>query len=511
MDGDAKGGLSRRDALRVMAAGTVLGAGGLGTARGLAGGTGPAVDATSASSRPPASPRRAGEILVRGGRVVNADGAVDADVRIVDGVIAEVGPGLAPGAGARVLDAAGRLVLPGGIDPHTHLQPSFVDDFTTGSMAALAGGVTTVGTFAYAREGETLVEAVDRLAEVAARDAIADVILHASAWPPTGDTVAQVAALAARGQPTFKVFMSRADFGAHVATVVALLRAARDAGVLVMIHCEDGALLAAEVARLQAEGRTGLEHYGESRPVVAEVAATQQAAALCELTGASLHVVHLSSARALDVCRDARARGLPFHVETRPLYLHLTDGRMRGPDAPLFVGQPPLRPASDVEALWGGLADGSIDVLATDHAPWRREQKLDPALSVARVRPGVSNLQFMLPMYFSEGVGKRGLTLERFVATTSTNAARIFGLWPRKGAIRPDSDGDVVVWDPVLRRTVRGEDDLSASDYTPFEGWEVTGWPTVVVRRGEVVVEGGRVVGRPGSGRLVGRSPVGAR
>lgn len=487
-----------------MAAGALAGAAGLASASELVG-----APASATAPGPWARRPGAGELLVRGGRVVNAGGATDADVRIVDRVVTEVAPGLAPGAGARVLDAEGLLVLPGGIDPHTHLQPAFVDDFATGSMAALAGGVTTVGTFAYLREGETCVQAVDRLAEIAAREAIADVILHASAWPPTPELAAEMPALAARGQPTFKIFMSRADFGAHVATVVALLRAARDAGVLVMIHCEDGAILAAEVARLQAEGRTGLEHYGGSRPVVAEVTATQQAAALCELTGASMHVVHLSSARALDVCRDARARGLPFHVETRPLYLHLTDERMAGPDAPLFVGQPPLRPAADVEALWEGLADGSIDILATDHAPWRREQKLDPALSVARVRPGVSNLQFMLPMYFSEGVGKRGLPLERFVATTSTNAARIFGLWPRKGVIRPGADGDLVVWDPRLRRAVRGEDDLSASDYTPFEGWDVTGWPTVVVRRGEVVVEGGRVTGRPGSGLLVERSPVG--
>jgi dihydropyrimidinase len=440
---------------------------------------------------------------------VNADGVAAADVRIVDGVVTEVGAGLLPGAGARVVEAAGHLVMPGGIDPHTHLQPSFVDDLTSGSMAALAGGVTTVGTFAYLREGETCVQAVDRLADIAAREAIADVILHASVWPPTPDIAAQMSALVERGQPSFKIFMTRADFGAHLGEVITLLRAAREAGVLVMIHCEDGAMLAAEVSRLQAEGRTSLEHYGESRPILAEVAATAQATALCELTGASMYAVHLSSGRALDVCRAARARGLPFHVESRPLYLHLTDERMSGPDAPLHVGQPPLRPRADLEALWEGMLDGSIDVLATDHAPWTREQKLDPALSVARVRPGVSNLQFMLPMFFSEGVGKRGMSLERFVATTSTNAARLFGLFPRKGAIRPGSDADVVVWDPRRQVTLREEDDLSNSDYSVFDGWEVTGFPVLVIRRGEVVVEGGRVLGSAGSGQVVRRSGVG--
>jgi dihydropyrimidinase len=446
-----------------------------------------------------------GEILIRGGRVVNADGARAADVRIVDGVITEVAPGLAPGAGARVIDATARLVIPGGIDPHTHLQPGFVDDFTTGSRAALAGGITTVGTFAYARDGETCVQAIDRLEAQVRTDAIADVILHASAWPPPVDAPAQLAALAARGQPSFKVFMTRADFGAHRAEVIALLEAARDAGILVMVHCEDGAVLAAAVRRLRSQERTSLAFYGESRPVVAEVAAAGSAAALCEFTGARMYAVHVSSARALDTFTRARAAGLPFHVETRPLYLHLDADTTTGEAAVLAVGQPPLRSRADSDALWAGLADGRIDVLATDHAPWMRAQKLDPALSVARVRPGVSNLQFMLPMYFSEGVGKRGLSLERFVETTSTGAARIFGLYPRKGVIRPGSDGDIVVWNPSRTATIRGADDLSNADYSVFDGWQVTGWPAVVVRRGEVVVEDGRVVGSPGTGILARR------
>ena len=490
--------MTRRDAVRTLAAGSL----GLATA-GL---TPTSLDGLVAPRRP-GSPAlaAAGETLVRGGRVVNADGIVAADVRIVDGTISEVAPGLVPGAGARVVDAAGKLVLPGGIDPHTHLQPSFVDDFASGSRAALMGGVTTVGTFAYMREGESCVAAVDRLDEQVRTDAIADVILHASVWPPTAEVAAQMGALAARGQPSFKIFMTRADFSAHTEEVIGLLEAAREAGVLVMIHCEDGALLAAAVRRLRAAGRTSLDFYAESRPVVAEVAASEAATALCEFTGARMHAVHVSSARALDVFAEAKAMGLPFTVETRPLYLHLNQENTTGQAGVLALGQPPLRSAADTEALWAGLADGRVDILATDHAPWRREQKLDPELSVARVRPGVSNLQVMLPMYFSEGVGRRGLSLERFVETTSTSAARIFGLYPRKGVIRPGADGDVVVWDPTKTDTVRGADDLSNSDYSVFEGWSVTGWPTVVIRRGEVVVEGGRVVGAPGSGMLARR------
>jgi dihydropyrimidinase len=328
------------------------------------------------------------------------------DVRIIDQTIAEVGARLSPGADARLIDARNKLVLPGGIDPHTHLQPAFIDDLTSGSMAALAGGITTVGTFAGTRQGESILDALERLAGVVRAEAIADVILHATTWPPTPELRALIPALAQRGQPSFKVYMTRADFGAHIAEFIRLLEAARDAGVVTLIHCEDGALLSAAARRLEAAGRTALTNYGESRPIVAEVAATHQAAALCESTGAPMYVVHLSSARALDACRAARQRGAPLYVETRPLYLHLTSDRMRGADAALFVGQPPLREREDAEALWRGLIDGSIDVLATDHAPWTRAQKLDSTLTITRLRPGVSNLQVMLPMYYSEGVGK---------------------------------------------------------------------------------------------------------
>jgi dihydropyrimidinase len=483
--------LSRRDAVRVMAAAGV-------------------VSATDSGHQLRALFERAGrvavgETLIRGGRVVNADGVATADVRVVDATIAEVGRNLRAGAGARVIDATGHLVMPGGIDPHTHLHPSFADDLTSGSMAALAGGITTIGTFATPRQGETPLDALTRMEATIHAEAVADVFLHASVWPPTADLVAALPQLVARGQPSIKFYMVRTDFGAQLDTVIRVLEAAREAGVLTMVHCEDGALLAAAVRRLTAAGRTSLEHYAASRPEVAEVAATRQAAGLCESTGAPMYVVHLSCARALEACREARAAGLPFHVETRPLFIHLTEERLRGPDGPLFVGQPPLRTRTDVEAMWRGLGDGSIDVLATDHAPWTRAQKLDPALSIARVRPGASDLQFMLPMYFSEGVGKRRLPLPRFVETTSTNAARLFGLFPAKGVIRAGSDADIAIWDPRRRATVRAADDLSKSDYSPYEGWDVTGWPVVVMRRGEVVCEAGRVSGTPGSGHLVRR------
>ena len=318
-----------------------------------------------------------GAILVRGGRVVNADGSRVADVRVVGDVIAEIGPELTAGSSATIIDAAGKLVIPGGIDPHTHLQGSFVDDLTTGTAAAVAGGITTVGTFAYPREGENPIEAMERWLGEVSSSAIGDVFFHGSMWPPSAESASMMRELAALGQPSHKVFMTRQDFGAHLSAFIELLEAARDAGVVTLMHCEDAAMLQATLRRLRAEGRTSLRHYAESRPEIAEVAATAQAVALCELTRAPMHLVHLSSRRALDAARNPETAGLPLSIETRPLYLYFTEQWLAGEDGPLY-------------------------------APWTRAQKMDPELDVGHLRPGVSDLRFMLPVLFSDGVRKDG-------------------------------------------------------------------------------------------------------
>jgi dihydropyrimidinase len=223
-----------------------------------------------------------------------------------------------------------------------------------------------------------------------------------------------------------------------------------------------------------------------------------------------MHLVHLSCERALDAARNPDTVGLPLTIETRPLYLYFTDAALLGADGPLYVGQPPLRPSSDLQAMWRGLADGRITFLATDHAPWTREQKMAPELDVERLRPGVSDLRFMLPVLYSEGVRKGRISEERFVEVVSTGAARTFGLYPERGVVREGSLADLVVFDPELERTASADDDPSRSDYTPFEGWTVTGWPVITIRRGEVVYEDGRVTGQPGSGRPAERRPRGA-
>ena len=446
------------------------------------------------------------ETIVRGGEVFTAGGLRTADVRVVGGAIAEIGTGLAArDADTREIDAGGRLVLPGGIDPHVHLGGVRMDDYTSGSAAALAGGITTISNFGGVGAGEAPAATVERAAaEIEARS-IADVIFHPIVSDPATATVETLAALADTGQTTIKVFMVRPTFDAAAPGFVSTMHAARDTGVLMMMHCEDAAIVQTTAERMAAEGRGGLEHFADARPVAAEVAATQRAVAMAEATGAAIYIVHLSSEGALRVAEAAQARGLPVYVETRPIYLHLTRERFDGPTPGLYIGQPPLRERSDLDALWDGIARGAVHVVATDHVAYTREQKLDPAQNVVQHRAGMSNLQVMLPMIYSEGVRDGRISLERFVEVTSANPAKLFGLYPRKGTIAVGSDADLVLWDPDETRTIRDEDMFSGSGYSVHAGRVVTGWPTLTMRRGEIVYRDGEVLGEPGSGELVRR------
>jgi dihydropyrimidinase len=458
------------------------------------------------------------DLVIRGATVVTPGHAEAADIGIAGGRIAQIGGTM---AGTQELVAVGLLAIPGGIDAHTHLMHqgrsdrfeflTWVDDFWSGSRAAIAGGVTTIGnmTFPVPDDGgteESPGAAVAREMAGAAPEAAVDWFLHPVLVDPATLAEGEVAALAGGGHASIKIFLSDPDVGADEPALLAAASAAQAAGAVTLLHCEDGALLRQSGAKLMAEGRGAVANFPEARPVAAEVAAVEAAIGIARRTGARVYIVHLSSAAALDRCRRARAAGLPVYVETRPLYLHLTSERFAEPDAGKYVGAPPLREASDREALWAGLAAGDVDTVCSDHAPWTLEAKLDPALNAVTARQGVADLETLMPMLYSEGVLAGRISLDQFVDLTSANAARIFGLYPRKGALAAGSDADIALWDLGHRRTIDGARMQSLAGYSVYDGWQVQGWPKFVLRRGHLVLADGEIAARPGTGEWLPRT-----
>jgi dihydropyrimidinase len=457
------------------------------------------------------------DLVIRGATVVTPGHREAADIGIANGRIAQLGGAM---TGAEELAADGLLAIPGGVDAHTHLVhrglsdraefPVWVDDFWSGSRAAIAGGITTIGNMTNpvpdeTGAAETPGAAIAREMAGAAGEAAVDWFLHPILLHPAALPEGEIAALAESGHASVKMFLSDPDLAADETALLAAASAAQAAGSVLLLHCEDGAMLRQAGQTLIAEGRGAIANFPDARPVAAEVAGVDQAIGIARRTGVRVYIVHLSSAAALDRCRRARKAGLPVYIETRPLYLHLTSERFGEPDGAKYVGAPPLREASDREALWAGLAAGDVDTLCSDHAPWTLEAKLDPALDVVTARQGVADLETLMPMLYSEGVAAGRISLDQFVALTSANAARIFGLYPRKGTIAVGSDADIALWDPGHRRTIDGARMQSLSGYSVYDGWQVQGWPRFVVRRGQVVLSDGQITARPGDGQWLRR------
>lgn len=458
------------------------------------------------------------ELIVRGGTIVTPGRHEIADVGIQNGLIAQLGGSM---TGQAELDATGLLVLPGGIDGHVHLvckdlsdqlghpDPFWVDDFWTGSLAAIVGGITTVGNMTFAFPDESMSGAITREMAGAQAEAAVDWFLHPVLTGLGPDIPAEVSTLADGGHTSIKVFLSDPKFPADAPGMEDAFAAAARAGSLTLVHCEDAAILERTGSDLIQSGRGAMTHFPDARPVSAEVLAIDQAIELSRRTGAPIYVVHLSSAAALDRCRQARAAGLSVYVETRPLYLHLTRERFEEADAAKYVGAPPLREQSDRDALWRGLAAGHVDAVCSDHAPWTLEAKLDPELNVVTARQGVADLETLMPMLYSEGVVTGRISLDRFVELTSGNAARLFGIYPRKGVIAVGSDADLALWDPLERRTIDGASMQSRAGYSVYDGWNVQGWPKFVIRRGQIVLADGTCTAQPGQGQWVRRGRAG--
>lgn len=455
------------------------------------------------------------DCVIRGATVVTA-GTVspNTDIGIEGGRIVQLGGSM---QAAQEIDAQGRFVLPGGIDAHVHLTAAgsephsyrWVDDFAAGTAAALAGGITTVGNMSHPGRDESILTAVQRDAADGSANARCDFFLHPVLMEPSAAELDAVAELHGAGHTSVKVFLSFRRFDRSVSGFLEAFRKVAALGGIAAVHCEDVALMDCACTMLREEGRLSAEHFPEGRPVAAERAATERAVAMSEVTGCPIYVVHLSSQAALDACRAAQARGTRVDIETRPIYLFLTQERFAEAGGARYAGAPPLRRETDVDALWAAMAQGSIATVATDHAPWTLAQKLDPALDATDLRLGMAELETMLPMLWWSGVRTGRLSMSRFVEVTSTNAAKLFGMYPRKGTIAVGSDADLVIWNGEQSKVIDGTGGYSNADFSPYDGWSVTGWPELVMSRGEVVVERGVLTDAavPGRGKLAERGP----
>jgi len=450
------------------------------------------------------------DLAITGATAVTRAGVAPADVGIREGRIAQVArPGTLEAA-AKTIDARGKLLLPGAVDPHTHLDAEIfnlntIDDFESGTIAAAAGGVTTIVDYAFQERGGTLAAAVAKWRAKAERRAIIDYGFHIALLDPTPEAIAEIPRMVEQGFTSFKIFMMM-NFEARARDFLRAFRVAGESGALLTIHAEDENLIGYCTEMLLRAGQETVAYFAASRPPLSESAAVKRALAMTQLTGAPAYFVHLSSRDAIAAIRRAREERRAVLAETRPIYLYLTEERFLEPHGERYVGYPPLRTAEHRDAIWEALADGTMDVVATDHCSWTLDHKLS-ANRFTRVMPGMSNLETLVPMLYSEGVKKHRISLERMVDLVATNPARIFGMYPKKGVIAEGSDADLVVFEPERKVIVHSPEMHSRADYDPFEGFEVTGWPAITISRGEVIVTDRREEARRGRGEMIRREP----
>jgi dihydropyrimidinase len=465
------------------------------------------------------------DLLVRGGTVVTADGSQVADVLVREGSIAAIDPDLAPlveGGAVDVVDATGLLVLPGAVDVHTHTRVATdvePDRFFQDSVAAAFGGTTTFlafnnpGTGSSPAAERSLLAGLTEWRAATERDSAIDYAVSLAISGRMDDPIAELPAMLDEGVATAKAFMVF-DFRLDDRRLFDAMRVLGSRGGMLQVHCEDPVLIDTAVADALARGDTAPRFHASCRTPEAEAVATHRALAFARAADVPVHVVHLSSRAALEQVRAAKASGVRAHAETCPHYLTLTRERYDAPDFETVAGSvisPPLRSVDDEDELWVGLADGSLDLVATDHVPDRLSvEKAEARRGVAfdRISNGAPGIETLLSITYSEGVAKGRLSIERLVDLVATSPARLFGL-ERKGAIEVGRDADIVLFDPAARRTLTAAGLHHTSDYTPYEGFALAGAVRSVFVRGRPVIRDGTYVGTRGDGSFVGRTRAG--
>ncbi len=455
------------------------------------------------------------DLVIRRARIATATDLFEADIGVRAGSVVALARDLP--AAAREIDARGRLVTPGGVDGHCHLdQPmpppmKMGDDFQSGTRSAACGGTTTVIPFAAQQKGHSLRAAVKDYHRRAAGKATVDYAFHLIVSDPTPQVLAEeLPGLIREGYTSFKVYMTYDDLKLSDRQMLDVMELARREGAMVMVHAENSDSIAWLTDRLLAAGRTAPRHHAEARPAPVEREATHRAITFSELLDVPILIVHVSGAEAIEQIRWAQGRGLNIYAETCPQYLFLTAEHLgaHGFEGAKCVCSPPPRDIANQRAVWQALANGAFHVFSSDHAPFRYDDPHGKRLggkevSFPYIPNGIPGLETRLPLLFSEGVGKERLTVHEFVALTSTNPARMYGLYPRKGTIAVGSDADLVVWDESREVTITNDLLHHAIDYTPYEGMRVRGWPAVTLSRGEVVWQEGEYVGREGRGEFL--------
>ncbi|WNJ89774.1 dihydropyrimidinase [Bosea sp. 685] len=457
-------------------------------------------------------PTPAYDIVIRGGTLATATDVFKADLGIQAGRIAAIGLDLP--AEAQEIDAKGKLVLPGGVDTHCHIEQlsgsglMSADNFETATRSAAFGGTTSVISFAAQHRGANLASVVEDYAAVARAGAIIDYAFHLMVANPDEQTVTQdLPALIRAGHRSVKVFMTYDAVQVDDGQLLDVLMAARSAGALVCVHAENHGLLKWMGERLMKRGYTAPKYHSVSHPQAAEVEAFHRLIAFSELLDQPICIFHVSTAEGARVIREARGRGVKIYAETCPHYLLMTAAELDKPgiEGAKWVCSPPQRGSSDQEALWQALALGDLQILSSDHAPYRFDEtgklKYGPNPGFKQIANGMPGLEMRLPVLFDAMVSKGRLGLKKFVELTSTAPARIYDL-PGKGSLAIGMDADIAIWD-ADRKVVLADNLHDNTGYNPFAGRTITGWPETVLRRGEVVVTQGALKAQPGSGRLM--------
>ena len=450
--------------------------------------------------------------LIRNGRVVTAVDDYKADVLVEGEKVSTIGARLDIEAD-KVIDAAGKLVIPGGIDPHTHMELPFggtqsSDDFRTGTIAAAHGGTTTIIDFAVQYKGQALREGLDTWHAKAEGKCAIDYGFHLITTDLEDERIPELHRCMDEGVTSFKMFMAYPGvFLVDDATIFRAMSAAGERGGLICMHAENGVVINEIIKRALAAGRTAPKYHALTRPTRAEAEGVHRAIAIAEMAESPVYIVHLSCADALDQVREARDRGLPAFAETCPQYLFLSvDDYGEGFGGAKYVMTPPLRERWNQDELWKGLRTDDLQVISTDHCPFcMKEQKELGRDDFSKIPNGAPGVEHRMSLIYDGGVVQNRVSLNRFVELTSTAAAKMFGLFPRKGTIAVGSDADIVIFDPDKEQTISVQTHHMNVDYSAYEGRKLRGAVETVLSRGQLVVEDGEFKGRAGAGQFLKR------